>query len=771
MTEPGRDAGPGQLGVETEQAPGRRAARPAAGLPGWLTWFTLERGVAIAVPALLVVMAIAPLEQVYLSARLWVTVGMAGLLGAAIAVAGAQRRWPTLTVLAVALPTFFLCGALAAPSSALGGVLPTLTTWRLMGQGVVTVWKQVLTIAPPLGSTGVLLLLPYLLTFFGVLIAVTVSLRARRWSLSLIVPAVVVLVAILFGTRLPVAAGVLGVLAVLLAVTWVAWRSGRLELHRMIAVPLVLGVAALGGTGASVLAVPDAPRFVLRDLVDPPPDPHDYPSPLAGFARYVDDLGEEVVLTATGLPASTQRVRLATMDAYDGRVWDISSSAPGSGTFTRSGERLVVDRGEGAARVQVTTGAYRDVWLPNIGSSLDVDFTSDRASDLDSSLYYNLTTDTGLVANQLRPGDSYTLLADPAPDVVDDPEAGPDSTLAQLPIAEVDLPDVQGVPDIVGSLASDYASDGVTPYERVSAIAYSLRTFGFFSNGLVGEPPSRPGHGNARLTAMLEAEEITGNAEQYAAVMALMVRSLGLPSRVVMGFEVPAADGASVEITGADVTAWVEVPFQGVGWVPFFPTPEEDQVPQTQDPDPQDRPEPQVLQPPDPPVEPPIVPPVDRSDADVEEEPAQEDDVVQQIVYWSAVVGIPLLVLLSPFLLILLLKARRRRRRRGTGPPTARIAGGWDELSDRVLDLGVVGSPGHTRQEAAGHVDGELSGAATVALARRADAGVFAPEEPSDAEVEAYWADVGSAVQRARRGVRWRRRTAATFSLRSLRRR
>lgn len=751
-------------------SPSRRSLRETS-RPATLAWFTRERIAAIAVPSMLTVLATAPLHQVYLTTAMWVTVVVGALLGTAIATAGAVRRWPTLTVLAFALPTFFLFGALAAPTTAIGGVLPTLTTWRLMGQGIVTVWKQVLTIAPPLGTTGVMLLLPYLLSFFGTLVAVTISLRARHWSLSLLVPVLVGVTAILFGTRQPVAPGVLGVVAVAVSVTWVAWRSGRLEAHRVIAVPLVLGLVAIGGTATALLATPANPRLVLRDLIEPPPDPHDYISPLAGFRRYVDTLGDETLMTMTGLPDDTQRVRLATMDSYDGHSWGISGSgAAGTGTFMRPGERLVTEVAEGSAQVDVQVEGYTGVWLPTIGATEDVDFAGPDAEALAQGFYFNLATDTGLVTSGLGESDGYRLIADPASDIVDD-DAAPDNSMLQLSAVDVQMPDPTEVPDIVATLASQYTAGAVGDYEKVSMIATALARYGYFSHGLEGEAPSRPGHGNARLVQMLDSDQMIGDAEQYAAAMALMVRALELPARVVMGFDVsdaPVEDGATV-ITGSEVTAWVEVPFEGYGWLPFFPTPDEQNIPQVQNPDPQDRPEPQVLQPPDPPQEPPVVPPLDRSDAPAEQEQPDEDLTAQQILLYVAAIGVPLLLLAGPFVVIAALKARRWRRRRSTGPPDARLAGGWAELSDRVLDLGVPAGVGATRREAAANYDAELDGTTTAGLARRADAGVFAPDSPSQEEIDAYWADVATAVHDAGRGVSFRRRLRARFSLRSLR--
>ncbi len=85
--------------------------------------------------------------------------------------------------------------------------------------------------------------------------------------------------------------------------------------------------------------------------------------------------------------------------------------------------------------------------------------------------------------------------------------------------------------------------------------------------------PSLPGHGYWRLTEMLD-KQLVGDDEQYAVAMALMLAKIGVPARVVMGFRPAAADPATeIAVTGKDVRAWVEVPFDGFGWVAFDPHP------------------------------------------------------------------------------------------------------------------------------------------------------------------------------------------------------
>ena len=66
-----------------------------------------------------------------------------------------------------------------------------------------------------------------------------------------------------------------------------------------------------------------------------------------------------------------------------------------------------------------------------------------------------------------------------------------------------------------------------------------------------------------------------GFCEQFATTMAAMMRTLGVPARVAIGFTAgtPNAGHDVWTITGADAHAWPEVWFDHVGWVRFEPTP------------------------------------------------------------------------------------------------------------------------------------------------------------------------------------------------------
>jgi transglutaminase-like putative cysteine protease len=70
-------------------------------------------------------------------------------------------------------------------------------------------------------------------------------------------------------------------------------------------------------------------------------------------------------------------------------------------------------------------------------------------------------------------------------------------------------------------------------------------------------------------------EDRRGYCQQFSGAMALMLRMVGIPARVAAGFS-PGSfnrDTDEYRVRDLDAHSWVEVWFQGIGWVPFDPTP------------------------------------------------------------------------------------------------------------------------------------------------------------------------------------------------------
>jgi transglutaminase-like putative cysteine protease len=70
-------------------------------------------------------------------------------------------------------------------------------------------------------------------------------------------------------------------------------------------------------------------------------------------------------------------------------------------------------------------------------------------------------------------------------------------------------------------------------------------------------------------------QEKRGYCQQFSGAMALMLRMAGIPSRVAAGFSPGSYNKDTKEwrVRDLDAHSWVEVWFQGIGWIPFDPTP------------------------------------------------------------------------------------------------------------------------------------------------------------------------------------------------------
>jgi len=84
----------------------------------------------------------------------------------------------------------------------------------------------------------------------------------------------------------------------------------------------------------------------------------------------------------------------------------------------------------------------------------------------------------------------------------------------------------------------------------------------------------RPRAAQYPLNAFLFRDKF-GYCQQFSGTMALMLRMAGIPSRVAAGFAPGSLnrDTGEYRVRDLDAHSWVEVFFNGIGWVPFDPTP------------------------------------------------------------------------------------------------------------------------------------------------------------------------------------------------------
>ena len=107
-----------------------------------------------------------------------------------------------------------------------------------------------------------------------------------------------------------------------------------------------------------------------------------------------------------------------------------------------------------------------------------------------------------------------------------------------------------------------------SPYAAAVALENWFRTTGGFR---YDEQPPR---GEVALVDFVTRTK-RGYCQHFAGAMALMLRYLGIPARVAVGFTSGTydEDDETWTVTDHNAHAWVEVWFDGYGWLPFDPTP------------------------------------------------------------------------------------------------------------------------------------------------------------------------------------------------------
>jgi transglutaminase-like putative cysteine protease len=201
---------------------------------------------------------------------------------------------------------------------------------------------------------------------------------------------------------------------------------------------------------------------------------------------------------------------------------------------------------------------------------------------------------TRIADRRLEEGDSYSVKAyvpNPTPTQMRGAPGGLSNGLAQY--TSITVPHSQttedifvqlwgnanfGDPDAAGEvLANSTYSDMYSIVRRVTAGAptmydavdrverYLNRNFSY---------SEKPRGARYPLNAFIFRDKF-GYCQQFSGAMALMLRMVGIPARVAAGFA-PGSfnrDSNEYRVRDLDAHSWVEVYFNGIGWVTFDPTP------------------------------------------------------------------------------------------------------------------------------------------------------------------------------------------------------
>ena len=280
------------------------------------------------------------------------------------------------------------------------------------------------------------------------------------------------------------------------------------------------------------------------------------------------ELGDEIVLR---VKADQPRYwRGTTYDEWDGRSWS-TQAQPASLSWAGSGVRLPAPPDEVAfdglelpepvtvtqrftaerAGLDVLLGSWR----------IDAAYTSTDRADVGQDGSLRLDTPLGA-------GAVWTVVSQEVPATEDDlrradPLLVPGGT---VPVAQYATED--DVSPEVAALARTITADAPTTYDKIRAIeSWMDRNLTYTRDIAVLSP-------GADAVDHLLFESRRGYCEQIGSALVVMLRSLGIPARLVVGYVPGEYDPSAGEwlSRASDAHAWAEVYFPGVGWRGFDPT-------------------------------------------------------------------------------------------------------------------------------------------------------------------------------------------------------
>jgi transglutaminase-like putative cysteine protease len=288
---------------------------------------------------------------------------------------------------------------------------------------------------------------------------------------------------------------------------------------------------------------------------------------------------QTVVLQVQG-PQIPTYLRAAVLDDFIGDRWALSIPRPAD-----SLEPAAALRPANQTRASVTVEGLADSRLA--GGSVPIRFSAGTAPLTEpergfASLDQNLPRGFQYTVWSYSPRPTAAQLRRSKPDypalLVDDDflDVGRDVSMPAFGSprrAETEQTLLTVNPDLnpyvpLARLADEVAGNAPTPYDAVARLEnWFISSGGFrYTNHPLVISPALVG---------FVTQTRAGYCQYFAGAMTLMLRYLGIPARVAVGFAGGrfSPKGHAWLVTDRDAHAWVEVWFKGFGWLPFDPTP------------------------------------------------------------------------------------------------------------------------------------------------------------------------------------------------------
>lgn len=665
------------------------------------------------------------------------------LLAAAIARAASARRWvPTAVaaIVGVGVTTLFF-----TPTTAFLGVIPTFDSIEFFSALARTGSGSIATQGIPANPVA------------GIVFLFAIAVAGIAILLDL--------VAITLGR--PAVAG-LPLFVLLVAPSIVDPELADPFFFLLVAVLFLLllysGAATRQGARATAVGALAIIGSLVLSIVLPPVDSNiadanrglGYTTGINPIITLGDDLRRAAPITAISYTTDAeedQYFTLTVLDDFTGTTWEPESVPEDTGT-----EVSAIPTAPGREDVSNSTATTTKVELGNIqGRWLPVPYAPSKVTGLVGDWYWVPETLSIRSNDSSIRSQKYSVTTDTFMPTVDQLEAAGTRVpngLEKYLVVPADLP------SSVGAEASRVVGDAESNFDK----AIKLQSY-FQSNAFTYsvDAPVESGYDGSGATVIAKfLEEKAGYCVHFSSAMAAMARTLGIPSRIAVGFTSgrPILENSVVRnvVTTDDLHAWPELYFADLGWVRFEPTPGRGTIPDFQAAPVDDPNTPQNEATPTPTPTPTTTPQptADPQSIPNESTPTQIAARANTTTLVSILVALALLaILLVPFAI----RRSRRVRRLGAVRRYGTALAGWQEIVDTAQDLGWPVDGSTTPREADRQLRQYVDRGAYPALERvrtAVEAQAFAGEAATSTGGGPLAADVGTVRSALRSGTGFR---------------
>lgn len=288
------------------------------------------------------------------------------------------------------------------------------------------------------------------------------------------------------------------------------------------------------------------------------------PNPIANLRGQLDLPVQRTVLTYTNNDDTPRYLRIYALDTFDGQQFGMTQPKGAPQNRTENGplpappglsQKPKIDNV--ITNIQISDEIARLQFLPLPYPPREIRVDGDWRADVDTLMVFSTREEAAGIEYEVQ-----TTEPEPTPDLLDELD------LAPQPATDdrfLDLPD--NLPPEIRTLATQVVEGASTNYEAAVKIQEFFTKTGGFSYTLRTQ-----GHSNSALRDFLIRDR-AGYCEQFAASMAVLARLAGIPSRVAIGYTGGTKVGDRWQVNTTDSHSWPELYFEGVGWLPFEPTP------------------------------------------------------------------------------------------------------------------------------------------------------------------------------------------------------